>query len=149
MAGGSIKTRDGDIAVKTQGQAYTGFDFADFVVRTNMDGSRLYLRDIAEIHDGFVEDEGIVRFNGAEAITIDIIAEGDISALQTSREVRQLLDSYKEQLPVSVSAKAWGDGAYYLQSRLSMMMENMLSGGILVFPAADPVFYECGWLFGW
>ena len=133
VAGGSIKTRDGDISVKTRGQAYTGFDFADFVVRTNADGSRLYLRDIAEIHDGFVEDEGIVRFNGRGAITISVISEGDISSLQTSRDVRQFLTGYQSQLPVGVEAQAWGDGAYYLKSRLSMMMENMLSGGILVF----------------
>ena len=133
VAGGSIKTRDGDISVKTRGQAYTGFDFADFVVRTNTDGSRLYLRDIAEIHDGFVEDEGIVRFNGRGAITISVISEGDISSLQTSRDVRQFLTGYQSQLPVGVEAQAWGDGAYYLKSRLSMMMENMLSGGILVF----------------
>ena len=133
VAGGSIKTRDGDISVKTRGQAYTGFDFADFVVRTNADGSRLYLRDIAEIHDGFVEDEGIVRFNGREAITISVISEGDISSLQTSRDVRHFLTGYQSQLPVGVEAQPWGDGAYYLKSRLSMMMENMLTGGILVF----------------
>ncbi|WP_082211818.1 efflux RND transporter permease subunit [Endozoicomonas montiporae] len=133
VAGGSIKTRDGDISVKTRGQAYTGFDFADFVVRTNADGSRLYLRDIADIHDGFVEDEGIVRFNGREAITISVISEGDISALQTSRDVRHFLGNYQSQLPVSVEARPWGDGAYYLKSRLNMMMKNMLSGGVLVF----------------
>ena len=34
---------------------------------------------------------------------------------------------------MGVEAQPWGDGAYYLKSRLSMMMENMLTGGILVF----------------
>ena len=133
VAGGSIKTRDGDIAVKTRGQAYSGFDFADFVVRTNPDGSRLYLGEIAQIGDGFAEDEGLVRFNGKEGITIRVISEGDISSLQTSSDVQVFLQDYRQHLPVGVDAQMWGDSSYYLESRLTMMMENMWSGGILVF----------------
>ena len=133
VAGGSIKTRDGDIAVKTRGQAYSGLDFADFVVHTNPDGSRLYLGDIAVIRDGFEEDQGVVRFNGKEAITLQLIAEGDISSLQMSADVHGLLETYRQRLPAGVDARIWGDRAYYLNSRLTMMMDNMLFGGILVF----------------
>ena len=133
VAGGSIKTRDGDIAVKTRGQAYSGFDFADFVIRTNPDGSRLYLSDIATITDGFVEDDGFIRFNGKEAIAIEIVSEKEQNDIATSKAVRKFLDERRESLPEGVSVKTWGDLSYYLQGRMDMMMENMLFGGILVF----------------
>jgi len=39
--GGSIRTKAGDILLRTEGQVYTGQEFADLVLRTYPDGTRL------------------------------------------------------------------------------------------------------------
>ncbi len=41
MPGGTIKTEGGDILLRTEGQVYTGLEYADLVLRTNPDGTRL------------------------------------------------------------------------------------------------------------
>lgn len=133
VAGGAIKTDDGDIAVKTRGQAYKGLDFGDFVVRTNPDGSRLLLSDIATIKDGFEESDGIVRFNGQTSIGIEIVSEKEQNDIRTAKAVKAFLADYKESLPHGIDLKVWGDSSYYLQGRMNMMMENMFYGAILVF----------------
>ncbi len=133
VAGGSIKTDDGDIVVKTRGQAYKGFDFSDFIIRTNADGSRLRLGDIATIRDGFVEDEGVVRFNGQRSVAIEIVSEGDQNDIAASRAINAFIDQRKESLPQGVEIKTWLDSTYYLEGRLDMMLENMLYGALLVF----------------
>ncbi|WP_062260290.1 efflux RND transporter permease subunit [Endozoicomonas arenosclerae] len=133
VAGGSIKTDDGDIAVKTRGQAYKGFDFYDFEIRTNPDGSRLLLSDIATIHDGFEETQGLVRFNGKTAVAIEIVSETEQNDIRTSKAVRAYLDERKASLPQGMEVKIWGDISHYLQGRMDMMMENMFYGAILVF----------------
>ncbi|WP_299729625.1 efflux RND transporter permease subunit [uncultured Endozoicomonas sp.] len=133
VAGGSIKTSEGDIAVKTRGQAYKGIDFSDFVIRTNPDGSRLLLSDIASIYDGFEEESGLFRFNGQNTISIEIVSETQSNDLKTSAAVKEFLKEYENKLPQGVSVKIWGDISYYLEGRIDMMMENMFFGAILVF----------------
>ena len=54
--GGSIKTRSGEVLLRTKGQAYTGDEFERIVVVTRDDGTRLLLGDIANVVDGFEED---------------------------------------------------------------------------------------------
>ena len=66
MPGGTIKTAGGDILLRTEGQVYTGFEYADLVLRTFPDGTRLTLGGIATIKDGFVESEGFGRFAGRQ-----------------------------------------------------------------------------------
>ncbi len=133
IAGGAIRTDEGDISVKTRGQAYSGIDYANFVIRTNEDGSRLRLGDIATIHDGFEEDEAVVRFNGKPSVSIQVQSEGKQSDIETARAVRDYLEKRRDSLPVGVSVDTWADISYYLQGRMNMMLENMVYGALLVF----------------
>ena len=74
LPAGSIRSDSGDIQVRTKGQAYTGLDFEDILVRTNADGSRLLLKDIANIKDDFAETGRFSEFNGKQAFTIRVLS---------------------------------------------------------------------------
>ena len=64
LPGGAIRAQDGDILLRTKGQAYTGEDFEKIVVSTRPDGSRIMLPQVATIKDGFEERLEYTRFNG-------------------------------------------------------------------------------------
>jgi len=64
LPGGTLKTEGGDILLRTEGQVYTGLEYAQLVLRTLPDGTRLTLGDVATIDDGFVETDGYGRFDG-------------------------------------------------------------------------------------
>ena len=51
LPGGSIKTIGGEILLRAKGQAYWGSEFEQLVLRTNPDGTRLYLGDVATVVD--------------------------------------------------------------------------------------------------
>ncbi|WP_330926425.1 efflux RND transporter permease subunit [Candidatus Sororendozoicomonas aggregata] len=133
LAGGAIRTSSGDISVKTRGQADKGVDFSRLVVRTNSDGSRLRLGDIATVHDGFEEDEAIVRLNGEPAVSIQVQSGGNQSDIETVKAIKAYLEKARDDLPGSVKALTWGDVSFYLEGRMDMMLENMLYGALLVF----------------
>lgn len=133
LPGGRIETSGGDILVRTVGQAYVGLDFEDIVVRTNPDGSRILVRDIAEIKDGFVERERYSKHNGQPAIGIQVLAIGEQDALALSRQVRAYVDKMQDTLPDGISVDWWADSSFYLKGRIDMMMENLLVGSLLVF----------------
>ena len=133
LPGGEIKTDGGDIRLRTLGQAYTEIEFAELVLRTNSDGTRLRLGDIAEIHDGFVETDGYARFNGKQATVIQVQSVGEQNDIEISEAVQKYIAEKNKHLPQGAKIELWGDGAYYLQQRLDMMKSNMWMGILLVF----------------
>ncbi|QOC24255.1 efflux RND transporter permease subunit [Wenzhouxiangella sp. AB-CW3] len=133
LPGGRIQATGGDVLVRAIGQAYVGQDFEEIVVRTNPDGSRVRVRDIAEIRDGFVDRDFYSRHNGDPAIAIRVSSIGEQNALAISREVREYIDEKKDSLPSGIGVDWWADVSYYLSDRLQMMGKNLFAGAALVF----------------
>jgi len=133
LPAGSIRADSGDIQVRTKGQAYTGLDFENILVRTNADGSRVLLKDIAKIKDDFAETGRFSEFNGKPAFTIQVLSVGSQNELEISQTVRNYVKEKQASSPSGVSVAAWADITYYLQGRLDMMIKNLVLGAVLVF----------------
>ncbi len=132
VPGGAIKTNRGDVLLRTVGQSYTGEEFANIVIRTHADGSRLLLRDIAIIKDDFEEDRALGTFDGHPAITIEVTSVENESVLDISEQVHAYVNNIRNSLPDNVSIDAWLDTSFYVRGRLEMMQRNMLQGATLV-----------------
>ncbi|WP_395377449.1 efflux RND transporter permease subunit [Marinicella sp. W31] len=132
LPGGSVKTDRGDVLLRSIGQAYTGQEFADVIIRTNPDGSQLRLSDIADIKDGFVERGRMPSFDGKPAISIQIDSVEEDSALNIADEVNAFVARKKSELPPQISLDVWSDTSHYLRGRLDMMQRNMVQGAIMV-----------------
>jgi multidrug efflux pump subunit AcrB len=133
LPGGTIKSDGGDILLRTTGQVYTGSEFAQLVLRTFPDGTRLLLSDVATITDGFVETSGYGRFDGRPSTTLQVVAGGQQNEIETARNVKNYLATKSTALPDGVKMDTWIDLPRYLEDRLKMMNSNMISGAILVF----------------
>jgi len=133
LPGGSIRAQDGDILLRTKGQAYTADDFAQIVVETRADGSRIMLPQVATINDDFEERLEYTRFNGKPAAVIEITSIDDQNALDISSQVKAYVAERKKTLPNNIQLDTWGDLTHYLQGRLNMMLSNMFYGALLVF----------------
>ena len=133
LPGGSIRAQDGDILLRTKGQAYTGDDFSKIVVSTRTDGSRIMLPQVATIKDDFEERLEYTRFNGKPAAIIEVTSIDDQNALNISAEVKEYIAERSKTLPASAKLDTWGDLTHYLKGRLNMMLSNMFYGAVLVF----------------
>lgn len=129
---GSVQTRNGDIMLRTIGQAYVQQDFEKIVLKTWPDGTRLMLGDIATIDDGFVDGRGFTIFNGQYSLGINVFAMGEQDIIDTAQAVRAYMAEKQHQLPDGVTLEAWSDITYYLEGRLGMMMKNLGMGALLV-----------------
>ncbi|HMB60286.1 MAG TPA: efflux RND transporter permease subunit, partial [Xanthomonadales bacterium] len=133
LPAGSIRSDSGDVLVRTKGQAYTGRDFENIVVRTNSDGTRLLLKEIAHIRDGFIESDRFSEYNNQPAITIRVLSVGNQSELDISATVRKYVAEKENSLPANLQVAAWADVSYYLKGRLDLMVKNLVMGAVLVF----------------
>ena len=133
LPGGSIRAKDGDILLRTKGQAYTQQDFEKIVVATQADGSRIMLPHVANIHDGFQEGLFYTRFDAKPAAIIEVSSVDDQNAETIAQQVKQYIADEQANLPQAVTLGYWGDLTHYLDGRLNMMVSNMVYGAILVF----------------
>lgn len=133
LPGGSVRTENGEIMLRTVGQAYVQQDFENIVLRTWPDGTRLLLGDIATVIDGFTDDTGFASFNGRYSLGVDVFAFGDQDIIETADAARAYAAEKAARLPEGVQLDIWSDSTYYLKGRLGMMVENLAMGALLVF----------------
>ncbi|MBB83353.1 MAG: hypothetical protein CL931_06035 [Deltaproteobacteria bacterium] len=131
--GGSIKTTGGEILLRTKGQAYVGSEFEEIVLRTEADGTRLLLSDVASVVDGFEPDDLYATFDGNPAITIKAYRVGDQKVIRVVDAVRAHLKEFSAFLPNGLSMTIWDDESQTLKDRLNILIKNGLSGFVLVF----------------
>ena len=121
MPGGSIKTEGGEILLRSKGQAYRGKEFESLVLRTNPDGSRLVLGDVATVVDGFAETDQAALFDGQPSVLVQAFRLGDQSALEISRKVTEYVAEARARMPEGIQLTTWQDDASYLRGRLDLM----------------------------
>jgi multidrug efflux pump subunit AcrB len=133
LPAGTVKTRGGEILLRTKGQAYTGADFEDIPVMVGENGTVLRLGDVATVIDGFEDTPVEPRFNGKPAVILNIYRSGDQSAIELAETVKGYLEEAKGTMPAGVELSHWRDRSKIVKGRLNLLIRNGIQGGILVF----------------
>jgi len=132
LPGGSIKSRAGEVLLRTKGQAYRGADFARLPVLTRADGTRLTLGDVASVVDGFEEVDRWARVDGDPAVLIRVFRIGQQNALEITRAVHAWAAETRPHLPEGIALNVWYDRSEMLRDRLETLLENGIQGFLLV-----------------
>ena len=132
VSGGNIKTSDGDILVRSNGQAYSAQEFASIPVINNQDGKPVYLGDIAQIKDAFEETFLETLLDQRNAIMINVFRVGAQSALEISATTKNYIEEFSGQVPNNISLNYWRDSSEYLATRVNAVLSSAFWGGILV-----------------
>ena len=133
IPGGSIRTRGGEVLLRSLGQSYRAGEFARIPIVTDEKGATVTLGDIAVIDDGFEENPIYALFDGRPAVEIDVFRVGKQSAIGVSTAVKEYLQRKRAELPPGVELSYWRDRAAYVNARLSTLLKSALQGGILIF----------------
>ncbi len=133
LPGGAVRASGGEILLRTMGQAYRGAEFGDIVLRARPDGSRLLLRDIARVEDGFAETDVTSRFDGQPVALVQVYRVGDQSALRLARQVKEFIAERELALPPGLSLTTWLDDTVPLEDRMRVLLESGRLGLLLVF----------------
>jgi multidrug efflux pump subunit AcrB len=133
LPAGSVRTENGEIMLRTIGQAYVQQDFENILLKTWPDGTRLLLGDIATVADGFVDAAGFAAFNGVYSLGINVFAVGKQDIIDTADAAKAFVAERSARLPDGVTLEVWSDSTYYLKDRLGMMVSSLTMGALLVF----------------
>jgi len=133
MPGGSISTAGGEISLRTKGQAYSGNEFSDIILRSYDDGTRLHMRDVVTVKDGFAENDMATRFDSKPSVLVQVFRVGDENALTIANAAKDYIKRKQPVLPEGITLTTWQDDSITLKDRMSLLLRNAQMGFILVF----------------
>ena len=144
LPAGQIKSRGGEILLRTKEQAYQGIDFEELVVISRPDGTDIRLGDVAEIVDGFEDISISTDFNGRPAALVLVREVGSENPIHISEQVQKYVEESRATwLPEGIQMEAWGDSSFYLEDRLNLLLENgaigFLPGLSFSFPVSASI----------
>ncbi len=132
LPGGSVRTEGGEILLRTKAEARRGPEFAQIVLLSRPDGTRLLLGDVAKVVDGFRETDTLARFDGKPAALVQVFRMGQQSAISVSDAVKTWVETAQARMPAGIRLTTWQDDSELLKSRRDTLIKNGVQGFVLV-----------------
>ncbi len=133
LPGGDLKSDQQEMTLRTLGRKYTGNEYGEIVLITSADGTNIYLRDVATIKDGFVEETLESRFNGVPSVTVAVYNSDSEDALNIADAVQKYVKEKNALLPDGVKINVWLDSTQLILQRIELLLRNGKVGLLLVF----------------
>jgi CzcA family heavy metal efflux pump len=96
-----------------------------------VNGAPVYLRDVAQVHDGFAVQTNIVRENGQRGALITVLKGGGASTLDVVRRVRERLPSIAATLPASLHMNLLADQSVFVRASLNGVVREAVIAAVL------------------
>ena len=102
------------------------------MVLSRPDGSRVRVRDIAHVKDGFRDNHQKATFNGKPAAMINVFRVGDQTPLEIAAAVKEHVSELKRRLPKGLDVATWVDRSEMYEERIDLLLDNAWIGLLLV-----------------
>jgi multidrug efflux pump subunit AcrB len=97
-----------------------------------VNGTIVYVRDVAYVHEGSPPQTNLVRVNGAHAVLMTILKAGSASTLDIISGIKKLLPRVEESLPAGLDLHAVGDQSVFVKAAVSGVVREAVLAAALV-----------------
>ncbi len=102
----------------------------DLPVKT-VNGSTVFLHDVAHVRDGNAPQQNMVHVNGNRAVLSTVLKNGQASTLDVVQGVKNILPSILAQLPQSLKIDQLNDQSLFVKAAISgVVREGALAAGL-------------------
>ncbi len=127
---GSAKIGSIEYAVEMNSTPGTIAELNNLPVRT-VNGSTLYLRDIAHVRDGFAPQTNIVRQDGTRGALMSVLKIGRASTLDIVKAVKGVVPVAAQSLPPELKISSLFDQSLFVRASISGVIREGIIAAIL------------------
>ena len=131
ISAGSIKSPTEEILIRSKAKETEADQIGEIVVRSNADGRKLLLRDIATIKEQFADQAFKGLVNGKQAVFLEVRKLEEEDLQEISETVNAYVEKFNENNPAVNLIVTW-DFMTLLNQRLNMLTSNGIIGLALV-----------------
>lgn len=131
ITGGNIKTADEDYLIRASNRSYYGVELQNLIVRTEINGNIIRLKDVAELRDAWSENPDRLFYNGDLAIDITVSNTNNEDLISSADKIKEYIYKYN-QVQQNVQLNITSDRSTTLNDRTRLLTKNAISGILLV-----------------
>src|SRR5712671_338148 len=117
LPGGSVKMGGTEFSVRMTGSPDSARQLADIPIK-QVNGTTVYVGDVAQIREGGGVQTNIVRENGRRGTYISLLKNGKASTLDVVSQVKKMLPSIKAGLPDDVNLELLSNQSVYVRATI-------------------------------
>jgi multidrug efflux pump subunit AcrB len=97
-----------------------------------VNGTVIFVHDVAFVHNGSPPQTNLVRVNGSHAVLMTILKAGAASTLNVIDGIKSLLPRVEESLPAGLNVRAVGDQSIFVKAAVfGVLREAVLAAGLV------------------
>jgi multidrug efflux pump subunit AcrB len=131
ITGGNIKTSEEDYLIRASNRSYYGVELQNLIVRTEISGNIIRLKDIAVVKDIWSENPDRLFYNGNLAINVTVSNTNNEDLISSADKIKEYIYEYNQKQQ-NVQLNVSSDASITLNGRTKLLVENGIVGILLV-----------------
>ena len=127
---GTIKIGQSEYDVRTNGSPRTVEALANIPIK-QVNGTTIYLRDVASVSDGFQVQTNIVRQDGHRGVLISILKSGNASTLDVVKGIRSILPRVASTVPPQLKMTPLSDQSIFVRAAVQGVIREAIIAAAL------------------
>lgn len=129
--GGKAKNKSMEITVRTVGK-YENINDIKNVVVANHEGRPVYITDVAEVYDGWEDEDTYGSANGKPSVLVFVSKQSKTNTVDVTDGVNAKMAELQETvLPVDITVEKIRDQSKYIRDNIADVWNAILFGGFL------------------
>jgi CzcA family heavy metal efflux pump len=128
--GGTAKIDQFEYDVDLNSDAETIPELNDLPIKT-INGTTIYVRDVATVSDGFAPQKNIVRLDGKRGVLLTVFKAGDASTIDIVKKTRQLLPRVAQTLPPALRIQPLTDQSIFVRGAVNGVVREAIIAATL------------------
>ncbi|NUP08346.1 MAG: efflux RND transporter permease subunit [Polyangiaceae bacterium] len=120
LPGGQLEAGGRQVNVRLLGEALDLDTFRKIVVR-NVDGTPIYLSDVALVEDGFEDRVSIARLDGLPVQALGILKQRGSNAVAVAEAIRERVGEIQRDLPEGMKVEVLSDTTVFIEESMHEM----------------------------
>src|SRR5580700_315981 len=130
LPAGTAKLAETEYQVKVNGSPLILNELNNLPINT-VNGATVYIKDVAQVRDGFSVQTNIVRMNGARGVLMTITRTGKASTLDIVDSVKKVLPRILATVPKELNVTALADQSIFVRASIQgVVREALIAAGL-------------------
>src|SRR5450432_2308769 len=130
LPAGTAKVGDREYLVRLNSSTDTALELNNLPVRS-ANGATVYMKDVAQIRDGYAVQQSIVRTNGSRGALLTVLKNGNASTLDIVKRVKESIPKILKGLPDSLVVNELFDQSLFVRAAIKgVLREGLIAAGL-------------------
>jgi multidrug efflux pump subunit AcrB len=130
LPSGTVKVGDKEYGVHLNNSPDLVAEMGNFPIK-QVNGATIYIRDVAQVRDGYAPQTSIIRQDGHRGVLLTIMKSGGASTLDIIERIKEALPRVKSTLPTSLNLVPLLDQSIFVRASLDGVVREAVLAALL------------------